>query len=128
VKKGFHHFCVGARQRMRLVKATFFPQGMGVARAVLSAGVALSSHAASDREEHGRASERGLCALATGGSRRIDRSRTDVAKECERRLKLEREIQAFEEWLCNQRLLPTEREKEDCYHRGSRFTDLSSRG
>jgi hypothetical protein len=85
-----------------VVKRRSFFESIGVAGAALSAGVALSSYAQATRRNTGRFPQGDSAALLRLGTA-VELIEADPmqAKEYERRLDLEQEIQAFEEWQRN---------------------------
>ena len=85
-----------------VVKRRSFFESIGVAGAELSASVALSSHAQATRRNTGRFPKGDSVALLRlGAGVELIEADPMQAKEYERRLDLEQEIQAFEEWQRN---------------------------
>jgi hypothetical protein len=84
-----------------VVKRRCFLKSIGVARVVLSAGVALISHAQATRSSTGRLPKGDSALLRLTAAVELIEADPMQAKEDERWLELEREIQAFEEWRRN---------------------------
>jgi len=84
-----------------VVKRRSFLKSIGVAGAVLSAGVALISHAQATRGITGRLLKGDSALLRLAAAVELIEADPMQAKQYERRLDLEQEIQAFEEWRRN---------------------------
>ena len=84
-----------------VVKRRSFLKSIGIAGAVLSAGVVLSSRAQATRRSTGRLPKGDAALLRLTAAAELSEADPVQAKEYERRLHLEREIQAFEEWQRN---------------------------
>ena len=84
-----------------VVKRRSFFESIGVAGAVLSPGVSLSSHALATRRSTGRLPKERSALLRLAASVEVLKADPMQAREYERRFDLEQEIQAFEEWQRN---------------------------
>lgn len=81
-----------------VVKGRSFLKRIGVAGAVLSAGVVLSSHVQATRRSTGTLRKGAAALLRLAAAVESIEAAPMQAKEYERRSDLEQEIRAFEEW------------------------------
>ena len=84
-----------------VVKKRSFLKSIGVAGAVLSAGVALSTHAQATQRSTGRSPKGDGALLRLAAAGEFIEADPIQANEYERRFDLEQEIKAFEEWQRN---------------------------